>query len=207
MKQIASGRAWREVSRFHGSRAAVDGEGNILPARDVADETKCITARFDQYGDGLVHAVPFSRSESNFGPLRAGELRNFEPDPDAPAGDDDGLVLKTHVSASLKGDRSSKFPFGFERVNGLGFFVAAVALKSVGLLLLYNAAVAFVTAEHASVGSIVLLGHDFSLGWVMIGAQLYSLVRPMLIGRKELPLAETLNDKLLQTNALMNKAN
>ena len=29
--------------------------------------------------------------------------------------------------------------FGFERVNGLGFFVAAVALTSVGVLLLYNA--------------------------------------------------------------------
>jgi hypothetical protein len=75
--------------------------GDILPAHDVADETKCITARFDQLGNGLVHAVPFSPSQSNFGPLRAGELRNFEPDPDAPAGNDDDLVLKTHVSASL----------------------------------------------------------------------------------------------------------
>eukprot|EP00456_Euglypha_rotunda_P037389 TRINITY_DN2872_c0_g1_i3.p1 TRINITY_DN2872_c0_g1~~TRINITY_DN2872_c0_g1_i3.p1 ORF type:complete len:309 (-),score=48.91 TRINITY_DN2872_c0_g1_i3:706-1632(-) len=115
------------------------------------------------------------------------------------------FLIAAHME--LKGDRSRKFPFGFERVNGLGFFVAAVALTSVGLLLLYNAAVALLTAEHASVGSIVLLGHDFWLGWLMIGTQLYSLVPPMLIGRKELPLAEKLNDKLLHTDALMNKAN
>ncbi len=107
----------------------------------------------------------------------------------------------------LTGKRSKRFPFGFERVNGLGFFVAAVALTAVGLLLLYNAATALVAAEHATVGSIVLFGHDLWLGWLMIGAQLYSLVPPMLIGRKELPLAEKLNDKLLHTDALMNKAN
>ncbi len=115
------------------------------------------------------------------------------------------FLIAAHLE--LKGERTKRFPFGFERVNGLGFFVAAVALTAVGLLLLYNAAVALVTAEHATVGSIVLLGHDFWLGWLMIGAQLYSLIPPMLIGRRELPLAETLNDKLLHTDALMNKAN
>ncbi|AOR76468.1 cation transporter [Novosphingobium resinovorum] len=115
------------------------------------------------------------------------------------------FLIAAHME--LNGRRSRKFPFGFERVNGLGFFVAAVALTAVGLLLLYNAAVALATQEHASVGSIVLLGHDFWLGWLMIAAQIYSLVPPMLIGRRELPLAEKLNDKLLHTDALMNKAN
>ncbi|MFT4053001.1 MAG: cation transporter [Novosphingobium sp.] len=115
------------------------------------------------------------------------------------------FLIAAHME--LKGRRSKKFPFGFERVNGLGFFVAAVALSAVGLLLLYNAAIALVSAEHASVGSIVVFGQDFWLGWLMIAAQLYSLIPPMLIGRKELPLAEKLNDKLLHTDALMNKAN
>lgn len=115
------------------------------------------------------------------------------------------FLIAAHLE--LNGKRSRKFPFGFERVNGLGFFVAAVALTAVGLLLLYNAAIALATQEHATVGSIVLLGHNFWLGWLMIAAQIYSLVPPMLIGRKELPLAEKLNDKLLHTDALMNKAN
>lgn len=113
------------------------------------------------------------------------------------------------VAAHLEryGHRSRRFPFGFERVNGLGFFVAAVALTAVGALLLYNALMALGKAEHATVGSIVILGHDIWLGWLMIAAQIYSLIPPLFIGRKELPLARALNDKLLHTDALMNKAN
>lgn len=107
----------------------------------------------------------------------------------------------------LRGQRSDRFPFGFERANGLGFFVAAVSLTCVGVLLLFNALMALATTEHATVGSIVIFGREIWLGWLMVAAQIYALVPPMLIGRKELPLAEKLNDKLLHTDALMNKAN
>lgn len=61
--------------------------------------------------------------------------------------------------------------------------------------------------ERRTVGSIVILGHDIWLGWLMIAAQIYSLIPPLFIGRKELPLARALNDKLLHTDALMNEAN
>ncbi|MBG6119911.1 MULTISPECIES: cation transporter [unclassified Sphingobium] len=115
------------------------------------------------------------------------------------------FLVAPHMECNVQ--RSRRFPFGFERVNGLGFFVAAVALTAVGALLLYNALMALATAEHATVGSIVILGHDIWLGWLMIAAQIYSLIPPLLIGRKELPLARALNDKLLHTDALMNKAN
>jgi len=107
----------------------------------------------------------------------------------------------------MRGQRSERFPFGFERLNGLGFFVAAVSLTCVGALLLFNALMALATAEHATVGSIVIFGQELWLGWLMVAAQIYALVPPMIIGRKELPLAEKLNDKLLHTDALMNKAN
>ncbi|MET0365018.1 MAG: cation transporter [Sphingobium sp.] len=115
------------------------------------------------------------------------------------------FLIAAHME--LRGSRSEHFPFGFERVNGLGFFVAAIALTAVGALLLYNAIMSLVAEEHATVGSIVLFGRDLWLGWVMIAAQIYSLIPPLFIGRKELPLAEELNDKLLHTDALMNKAN
>ncbi|WP_313325298.1 cobalt transporter [Sphingobium yanoikuyae] len=77
----------------------------------------------------------------------------------------------------------------------------------IAALLLYNAMMALGSQEHATVGSIVILGHDIWLGWLMIAAQIYSLIPPLFIGRKELPLAQALNDKLLHTDALMNKAN
>ncbi|MET0240969.1 MAG: cation transporter [Sphingobium sp.] len=115
------------------------------------------------------------------------------------------FLIAAHME--MKGKRSAHFPFGFERVNGLGFFIAAVALTAVGSLLLVNAVMTLFAAEHATVGSVVVLGHEIWLGWLMIGAQLYSLVPPLIVGRKELPLAEALNDKLLHTDALMNKAN
>jgi cation diffusion facilitator family transporter len=106
-----------------------------------------------------------------------------------------------------RGARSKRFPFGFERANGLGFFLAAVALAATGALLLYDSVMTLVHVEHATVGSVRLLGHDIWLGWLMLAAQLYALVPPLIIGRKELPLAETLSDKLVHTDALMNKAN
>ncbi|MBN8845721.1 MAG: cation transporter [Sphingomonadales bacterium] len=105
------------------------------------------------------------------------------------------------------GQRSRKFPFGFERVNGLGFFLASVALAGTGALLLWDSAMTLIKAEHATVGSVRILGRDIWLGWLMIAAQVYAMIPPMIIGRKELPLAEKLSDKLLHTDALMNKAN
>jgi len=106
-----------------------------------------------------------------------------------------------------KGRRSRRYPFGFDRVNGLGFFLAAVALTATGGLLLWDSAMTLIHGDHATVGSVRLLGHDIWLGWLMLAAQLYALVPPLIIGRKELPLAEKLSDKLLHTDALMNKAN
>lgn len=102
---------------------------------------------------------------------------------------------------------SARFPFGFERANGLGFFVSAVALATVGVSLLWNAGATLAAGEHATVGSVRLFGRDIWSGWLMLAAQAYSFVPPLVIGRKMLPLAEQLNDKLLHTNALMNKAN
>lgn len=106
-----------------------------------------------------------------------------------------------------RGNSSRKFPFGFERVNGLGFFLAAVALAATGALLLWDSAMTLVAAEHATVGSVRIFGQDIWLGWLMIAAQVYAMIPPMIIGHKELPLAEKLADKLLHTDALMNKAN
>jgi cobalt-zinc-cadmium efflux system protein len=115
------------------------------------------------------------------------------------------FLLSAHVERRWR--PSQRFPFGFHRVNSLGFFVSAVTLLSVGMLLLWDAAGTLLRQEHATVGSAVILGQTIWLGWLMLAAQLYSLVPPLIIGRKQLPLAKALNDKLLHTDALMNKAN
>jgi cobalt-zinc-cadmium efflux system protein len=100
-----------------------------------------------------------------------------------------------------------RYHYGFDRVNGLGFLVAAVALAAVGLLLLKDAATALATAEHVTVGSVRIWGRDVWLGWFMLSAQAYATIPPLIIGHMELPLARRLRDKLLHTDAMMNKAN
>lgn len=100
-----------------------------------------------------------------------------------------------------------RFHYGFDRVNGLGFLIAAVALAAVGVLLLKDAVTTLITAEHVTVGSTRIWGHDVWLGWFMLAAQAYATIPPLIIGHKELPLARRLHDKLLHTDAQMNKAN
>lgn len=99
------------------------------------------------------------------------------------------------------------FHYGYDRVNSLGFLVAAVALGGVGLFLLKDSVAALWGQEHVTIGSMRLLGHDIWLGWFMLAAQAYATIPPLIIGHKEMPLAERLRDKLIHTDALMNKAN
>lgn len=115
------------------------------------------------------------------------------------------FVVAAHLE--LRRRRDHKFPFGFERANGLGFFIAAVALAAVGCQLLWDSIATLIRGERASVGSVVIFGETIWLGWLMIAAQIYAMIPPFIIGRIELPLAHELNDKLLHTDALMNKAN
>lgn len=102
---------------------------------------------------------------------------------------------------------NARFHCGYDRVNGLGFMIAAVALAAVGLFLLKDAVTALAMREHVTIGTVRIWGRDVWLGWFMLAAQAYATIPPLIIGRKELPLAERLRDKLLHTDALMNKAN
>lgn len=101
---------------------------------------------------------------------------------------------------------TEKFPFGFVRVNSLAFLVAAVALTAVGGFLIYESATTLLEREHPTVAPVMIAGHSIWLGWLMIAALIYSIIVPMIIGRMKLPVAEGLYDKVLHTDALMQKA-
>ncbi|HKX78379.1 MAG TPA: cation transporter [Novosphingobium sp.] len=102
---------------------------------------------------------------------------------------------------------NEKFHYGYDRVNSLGFLVAAVALGGVGFFLFKDAVMVLWAQEHVTVGTVRIAGRDVWLGWFMLAAQLYATIPPLIIGHKELSLAKRLRDKLLHTDALMNKAN
>lgn len=111
------------------------------------------------------------------------------------------------VAASLEGKAATpKFPFGYKRMNSIAFLISATALLSIGAFTAYEAVMALVTMEHPSIGAIELFGTHLWSGWVMIGALLYSAIPPVILGRMKKPVAESIEDKVLFTDAQTQKA-
>lgn len=111
------------------------------------------------------------------------------------------------LAASLERRRPTEFyPYGFVRVNSLAFLASAVVLSVMGLWLLFDGAMSLMKQEHPTIGPVTLFGHTLWLGWVMIAALAYSVVVPVILGRMKKPIAEKLRDKVLHTDADMQKA-
>lgn len=102
---------------------------------------------------------------------------------------------------------TARFPNGFARAPGLAFAIAAAALTALGGTLLVDSAISLISQEHATVAGVHLSGREIWLGWIMVAAQVYSIVVPLVLGWLKLPLAKQLNDKTLFTDAMTQKAN
>jgi ribosomal protein L32 len=83
------------------------------------------------------------------------------------------------------------FPFGYNRVHSLAFLVAAIALAGVGAMLLWDALKTLAAREHATVATIHVFGRDLWLGWLMLAAQLYSIVPPFIGAAMAVPKRKT----------------
>jgi cation diffusion facilitator family transporter len=101
---------------------------------------------------------------------------------------------------------NKQFPYGFHRAVSIAFLCASLALFFMGGWLLGESIFKLVQAEHPTVGAVTLLGHTFWLGWLMIPALLWSAIPAMILGRLKLPVAKQIHDKVLHTDASMNKA-
>jgi cation diffusion facilitator family transporter len=98
------------------------------------------------------------------------------------------------------------FPFGYQRATTIAFLCGALALLVMGALLLVDAVLKLVAAEHPTIGTVELLGRPVWLGWLMMAALVWSAVPVVFIGHAKLKLAEVLHDKVLHADAKMNKA-
>lgn len=101
---------------------------------------------------------------------------------------------------------TAAFPFGFERVHSLAALIAAVALTAVGGFLLFEAGSALLHAEHPTIEPLELFDRSVWLGWIMIAALVYSVVPPVILGHLKQPIAERLQDEVLDTDAMMQRA-
>ncbi|HTV00620.1 MAG TPA: cation transporter [Luteitalea sp.] len=101
---------------------------------------------------------------------------------------------------------NERFPHGFLRANGIAFLVSAVALSGMGGFLLVESLRTLAQREHVSILPLAVGNTTVWSGWLMIGALLYSVIPPVLLARRKLPLARRLQDKVLHTDAMMQKA-
>ncbi|TFI59711.1 cation diffusion facilitator family transporter [Sphingomonas parva] len=101
---------------------------------------------------------------------------------------------------------TAKFPFGFERVHSLASVIAAVALAAVGAFLLFESASTLIKQEHPTIAPVSLFGTDVWLGWPMVAALVYSVLPPVILGHIKQPVARRLQDEVLDTDAMMQRA-
>ena len=101
---------------------------------------------------------------------------------------------------------NDRFPYGYHRAVTLGYFVASIALLSMGLFILYDSVMKLIAFEHTPIGTVQPWGEPIWLGWFMVAALVWSAVPALVLGRMKLPLARELHDKVLFADAEMNKA-
>jgi cation diffusion facilitator family transporter len=99
-----------------------------------------------------------------------------------------------------------EYPYGYHRSISIGFLIASAALLAMGVFILYDSVSMLIARERPSIGLIELFGQQIWLGWLIIGALVYSAVPAVLLGRAKIPLAEQLHDKVLYADAKMNRA-
>jgi cation diffusion facilitator family transporter len=99
-----------------------------------------------------------------------------------------------------------RFPYGYHRAVSIAFLCASVALFAAGAFLLGEAVMTLVKRERPSIGGVTLFGQTFWQGWLMLPTLVWSGLPAVFLGRAKLPLGRDLHDKVLFTDAAMNKA-
>ena len=102
---------------------------------------------------------------------------------------------------------SPKYPFGYERAVSAGYLGSALALLSVGVLMLFDSGMKLAAGEHPTIGGFVLFGEVVWTGWLAIPALLWCAIPAHFLGRAKRKVAERLHDKTLAADAEMNEAN
>lgn len=98
------------------------------------------------------------------------------------------------------------YPYGFHRVISILFLCTALALLLMGAFLLFESVRNLVLQEHPTIGMKEYFGQDIWLGWWMILVLLWGTFPPVILGLAKMKPAKILNDKILMTDAQMNKA-
>lgn len=99
-----------------------------------------------------------------------------------------------------------KFPYGYHRAVTIAFLMAALALLTMGALLLYESVSKLISAERPAIGGIDWFGEPIWQGWIMLPVLAYSVIPSVFLGRMKQEPAKKLHDKVLYADADMNRA-
>ena len=97
-------------------------------------------------------------------------------------------------------------PYGYHRAVSVAFLAGSVALTLFGGFILIDSILGLVRAEHPSIGTTVLFGHQLWAGWLMIAVLAYSALPPFVLGHMKQRSARVLHDKTLMADSDMNRA-
>lgn len=115
------------------------------------------------------------------------------------------VVLLSATRIALR-EPDRRFPYGYHRAVSIAFLCASLTLFAVGAWLLGDSIIRLARAEHPSIGGVTIFGRVVWLGWLMLPVLAWSALPSISLGRLKLPLSRTLHDKVLFTDAEMNKA-
>jgi cation diffusion facilitator family transporter len=99
-----------------------------------------------------------------------------------------------------------KFPWGYHRAITIAYVVSTVALLTLGAFIFLDSVDRLIKGDHPPIGMVEIFDEQIWLGWLMIGALLYSGIPPIILGRLKKPLAQKLHDKVLFADSKMNEA-
>ena len=97
-------------------------------------------------------------------------------------------------------------PYGYHRAIGVGHLVAATALLTLGGYLLVDSGMGLLMGDRPPIGMMEIFGFEVWSGWLMAGVAAVIALPSVFLGRAKLKLAPVLHNKLLFTDADMNKA-
>lgn len=101
---------------------------------------------------------------------------------------------------------SRRYPYGPHRAIGVAHLVGGVALFAMGFFLVYSSVSALINVEKPPIGLIVLFGHAFWSGWLMIVVMIITATPMVILGHMKIKLAKPLHDKVLYADADMARA-
>ena len=93
------------------------------------------------------------------------------------------------------------FPYGKHRSFSISFLTASVALLGIGLYIMFDSAMTLIEARRPDLGAIPIFGEAVWKGWVLIAILAVTAAVSHFVGNAKMPLARSLHNKNLYTDA------